>query len=592
MRWTVKARLFALCGTATVLALAVGYVGQRGGAAVSEAADKVSVTLQAIRNQMEADMMHDALHSDVLSALLAEDAAALARTATDVAEHAAHFRAQIAANDELELTTEATTAIAAVKPALESYISAAERIVAEAGKSRDAAKAKMPSFIEQFESLEGRMSELSDVIEKSTEAAETGRATALASTTVWTWSITVVGASAIGVFGLMTVRSITRRLSATNRVLAEVARGDLRQRVDEEQEDELGELARSCNAMTGAMSELVSRLARSATEVSEAADRIGATSRELDDGLRRQEREVENASGSVQELLSSAEQVTGSSAVAAKAADASGGRAEEGGAVVAETIQDMRAINEAVEQSTASVTQLGRRGEQIGQIVAVINDIADQTNLLALNAAIEAARAGEHGRGFAVVADEVRKLADRTTKATEEISTSIKQIQTETTQAVERMNTGNERVRSGAERAGRAGTSLGEIVSAAKNVATQIRAIASAADQQSAASRRIQENVDAIADVTKAATQIAAGSASAAADLATRSLHLRELVSGFRIDEKASATKPKTPAEPASASMRTAVATQEQGAMASSDVARVGAGTRPASQRKNRSVMG
>ena len=213
----------------------------------------------------------------------------------------------------------------------------------------------------------------------------------------------------------------------------------------------------------------------------------------------------------------------------------SGRTAEEGGGVVEQTVTGMNAISEAVSASADSVRELGARGEQIGQVIEVINDIADQTNLLALNAAIEAARAGEHGRGFAVVADEVRKLADRTTKATEEVADSIRAIQNETENAVERMQSGTEQVAKGVELAGQAGAALREIVGGTRDVSSLVQSIAAGAEQQSSASEEVSRNADAIKAVTQQATEGANQSAAASAQLSSKAESLQQLLGAFKL---------------------------------------------------------
>jgi len=196
----------------------------------------------------------------------------------------------------------------------------------------------------------------------------------------------------------------------------------------------------------------------------------------------------------------------------------------------------MRAIETDVSAATAGVTQLGGRSEEIGRIIGVINDIADQTNLLALNAAIEAARAGEHGRGFAVVADEVRKLAERTTRSTEEVAGSIRAIQTDTTAVVERMTAGKAQVQASVERAGVAGGSLDSIVEGARGVATMVGQIAEAAEQQAAASEQISRTVESINALTRESSQGANQAASAATQLSSKAEKLRALASRFNLN--------------------------------------------------------
>ena len=161
----------------------------------------------------------------------------------------------------------------------------------------------------------------------------------------------------------------------------------------------------------------------------------------------------------------------------------------------------MNKIAEVVTEAASTVQELGNSSEKIGEIVQVIDDIADQTNLLALNAAIEAARAGEQGRGFAVVADEVRKLAERTTKATKEIASMIKQIQKETIGAVQSMEKGTVEVSKGKELVEKAGVSLNQIISSSQEVVDNVSQVAAASEEQSATSEQISKNIEAISSV-------------------------------------------------------------------------------------------
>ncbi len=338
-------------------------------------------------------------------------------------------------------------------------------------------------------------------------------------------------------------RVVSQPLAALLTRMRDIAEGegDLTRRVDAERGDEVGQLGRAFNTFIQKMHDVIREVATSSCEVASAATQIAAASEEMAAGMHEQMQQVTQITSAMEEMSASVVEVANKSALAADSATESGKVAEEGGSVVAHTVEGMHAINEAVSASATSVEALGKRGEQIGQIIDVINDIAEQTNLLALNAAIEAARAGEHGRGFAVVADEVRKLADRTTKATEEIARSIETIQTETTQAVERMNTGTQQVQAGVEHAQQAGSSLEEIVAKARSVTEMIRSIAAAAQEQAAASEQVSRNVESISAVTRQASEGAGQAAAAAAQLSVKAEQLQRLVGQFKLSTQTAA---------------------------------------------------
>ncbi len=311
--------------------------------------------------------------------------------------------------------------------------------------------------------------------------------------------------------------------------------GDLTQRIDVNSTDELGQLSSLFNQFVERIHDLIASVAGAAHEVAGASTEIAASAEEMTTGMQEQNGQITQVSAAVEQMSASVVEVARKSAEAANNAEQSGKLATEGGEVVAETITGMTSISDAVSSSAASVAELGKRGEQIGQIIEVINDIADQTNLLALNAAIEAARAGEHGRGFAVVADEVRKLADRTTKATEEIGDSITAIQTETDQAVQRMSSGTDQVQEGVNKATQAGESLEKIVSGAQEVSGMIQSIAAAAEQQSAAAEEISRSIQSVSAVSNQVGEGTAQSAQAAAQLSLKAEQLRGLVGKFKI---------------------------------------------------------
>jgi methyl-accepting chemotaxis protein len=270
--------------------------------------------------------------------------------------------------------------------------------------------------------------------------------------------------------------------------------------------------------------------------VASASTEIAASAEEMACGLQTQEQQTQQVAAAIEEMSQSVMEVAGKSADASAAAEESQHLAEQGGKIVSNTVSTMQGIESDVNDSAATVNELGKRSQMIGEIIGVINDIADQTNLLALNAAIEAARAGEHGRGFAVVADEVRKLAERTQQATEEVSQSIRGIQAETDSAVQRIESSTGRVSKGVELATEAGSALSTIVRSSQSLQSMVQGIAAAANQQSAASGEIARAVEGINAVTRQSSEGASQAAQAASDLAHQSERLQSLVSRFRLD--------------------------------------------------------
>ena len=287
--------------------------------------------------------------------------------------------------------------------------------------------------------------------------------------------------------------------------------------------------------MVDGLRQVMDQVNRSALEVSAAAIELHANATHTAQGSH----EVVNQAGTVavasEEMSSTSTDIARNCHLAADSSGRASASAQSGANIVRATVEGMNRIAEKVRSSAGVVERLGTRSDQIGEIVATIEDIADQTNLLALNAAIEAARAGEQGRGFAVVADEVRALAERTTKATREIGTMIKGIQQETRQAVRAMEEGVEEVERGTGDAARSGQALEEILTQIDEVTSQINQIATAAEEQTATTQEISNNIQEISDTVQVSARSAQEISGASSQLSRLSVEMQEMVQRFRL---------------------------------------------------------
>jgi methyl-accepting chemotaxis protein len=346
--------------------------------------------------------------------------------------------------------------------------------------------------------------------------------------------IAIVAVSALVVKSLVR-RLVQRPLDEVVAAAGRIAAGDLTVKVAYHSRDEIGALAGSFNDMTARFGRVVEKLAGSASHVAGASGQLGDITGRTSRGMQRQRLETEQAATAMHEMSATVQEVARNTQAAATAAQQADAEAKKGGTVVTQAITTIDALAGKVEQVADVIRRLEAESDGIGRVLDVIRGIAEQTNLLALNAAIEAARAGEQGRGFAVVADEVRKLANRTQESTEEIRRTIEQLQSEAKNAVLSMEEGRAQAKASVDEARRAGTSLDNIVRVVATITEMNAHIACAAEQQSSVAEEISKNVVRISQVAQETTGGAEQIATAGEQLAQLSTQLQGLVGQFRV---------------------------------------------------------
>jgi len=368
----------------------------------------------------------------------------------------------------------------------------------------------------------------------STQAAENAEASANRNRWI------IIAASVINIVlslfvVLWIIRSITRPLHEAVETANRIAAGDLTVQLQEGGTSETGQLLSAMKTMVDKLKGVIVDIREASAQVAAGSERLSASSEEISRTMHDQTNRSSQIATAAEEMSQTVIDIAkNASSIAQSSADTSA-IAHKGSTIVSQSVAETKTVAETVNKSAVVMQTLGEKSTQIGEIVAVINDIADQTNLLALNAAIEAARAGEQGRGFAVVADEVRKLAERTAKATAEISQMIGAIQGEVDNAVNAMNQTNKQVDVGLRYSVEAGEQLESIVSSVSSLQNMIQQIASATEEMSSTSEAISGDIQAVAGGAREISTGAEDIAHASSELAHLSAKLKSIVDRFKV---------------------------------------------------------
>ena len=339
--------------------------------------------------------------------------------------------------------------------------------------------------------------------------------------------------------GLLAAWAITRQiiipLRQTLRAAERVASGDLTQNLQVNRRDELGQLQASMQRMTQGLRELIGGIGDGVTQIASAAEQLSAVTEQTSAGVNNQKVETDQVATAMNQMTATVHEVARNAEQASEAALMADQQAREGDRVVGEAVAQIERLAGEVVNSSEAMNQLKAESDKIGSVLDVIKSVAQQTNLLALNAAIEAARAGEAGRGFAVVADEVRSLAQRTQQSTEEIEELIAGLQSGTQRVASVMDNSRQLTDSSVELTRRAGSSLETITRTVSSIQAMNQQIATAAEEQTAVAEEINRSVMNVRDISDQTSAASEETASSSVELARLGTHLQGLVGRFRL---------------------------------------------------------
>ena len=540
---SIAQRLVFGFGVVLALVLVIGLVGGFGAYRLSTLTSDIlhnDVELLSTSNRLRSNLLElRRIEKDLLMNITDPDA--VSRYLGQWKEFRENGVARLALYEKQAIRAEDKKTVASIKAGYTFYCTTFLKVVDSITSGRlttteDGMEAIMEireDMLRLNKSLHQHVKDIDVQVQKQTEAVDT-----------LSKQIMVVTALAVGlafVLALLmiviTVKGITGPLGQVNAMLSDIARGegDLTKRLAYSSKNEIGAICDNFNLFVEKLHGIISHASRNTDQVFDAASRMSDNAGRIAQSAEQVAAQAGTVAVASEEMAATSNDIAGNCNMAAQVAQQAADTTQNGFEVVKHTVDGIRERGERTKVNARLIGSLGERSDQIGAIVATIEDIADQTNLLALNAAIEAARAGEQGRGFAVVADEVRALAERTTRATKEISEMIRAIQSETRQAIVSMEEGVKGTEKGAEEATRLESSLMEILEQVNTVTTQISQIATAAEEQTATTNEITNNIHRISEIIQDTSQGAQATAGDSANLSRLGDELKHLMGQFKL---------------------------------------------------------
>lgn len=502
------------------------------------ALDENETSLQALRQHLQADMMHDAIRGDVLAALLAgtTDSQGGQAARESFKEHAQTLHDSVQANARAPLPQALHEPLQQLPGQAQAYTQSAEALIEAALSAPGKVDALRPGFTQAFEALETHNAALSDMIEANATATRDQQDHTLASAARWLAGCLVIILLALGFLCRQMLSGVLRPLEGIVDSARAIAGGDLRQPPKPRASaDEMGELVAAISDMQANLRQMISTVRHESQALQSASRQLGETAGDVVASADEQAHNAASVATGMGQMMANITQVSGHADTARALSAQSEDLASSGGQVILGVVESMTRIADAVRQSATSIASLDASSEEIHSIIQVIKSIAEQTNLLALNAAIEAARAGEAGRGFAVVADEVRGLAARTSRSTQEITAMIERLRGSAQDAAGNMQACVTRVDEGVSLAERAGVSINEIRAGAHNAAERVQDISTTINEQTHASDEMAQRVAAIAERSRSYTGAMQGLQETAELLNAAAAAMQASVARFRV---------------------------------------------------------